>query len=41
MSVAGFWEMIGLAVVDGVGAISLGLRLGRFDGMVKDTEKWL
>jgi hypothetical protein len=41
MSAAGFWELIGLATVDGAGAIALGLRLGRFDGMVKDAEKWL
>jgi hypothetical protein len=41
MSKAGFWELMGLAVVDGAGAVALGLQLGRFDGMVRNAEQWL
>jgi hypothetical protein len=41
MSDSGFWELITLAVLDGSAAIQLGLRLGRWDGMVVNAERWL
>jgi hypothetical protein len=41
MTTAGFWELVALAVIDAGAAISLGLQLGRFDGMVPNAEKWL
>ena len=41
MSKSGWWEMIGLAAIEGVGALMLGFHLGRFDGKVRDAEKWL
>lgn len=41
MSTAGFWEFLALAVVDCSAAVTLGLQLGRFDGMVANAERWL
>jgi hypothetical protein len=41
MSTAGFWELMGLAIVDGGAAIALGFKLGSFDGMVKDVGRRL
>ena len=41
MSKGGFWELMGLAVFDGLAATGLGFYLGRFDGIVGGPERWL
>ena len=41
MTKAGFWEYMGLAVMDGLAALRLGFQFGRFDGMVVGAEQWL
>ena len=41
MSTSGFWELVSLTILDISAAVTLGLRLGRWDGMVIDAEKWL
>jgi hypothetical protein len=40
MSKSGFWEFTALAALDGVSAVVLGWRLGRWDGMVAGAEGW-
>jgi hypothetical protein len=35
MSKSGFWELVGLGVVDGGSAIALGIWLGRWDGIIQ------
>lgn len=39
MSASGFWEFVVIAAVDAVSAVLLGLRLGRFDGMVSAASR--
>jgi len=41
MSEEGFWEFVGLTVLDGIGATLLGFSLGRFDGMVPGYKRWV
>ncbi|KIW08665.1 uncharacterized protein PV09_00618 [Verruconis gallopava] len=41
MSSGGFRELLTLGLVDGAAAAALGFQLGRFDGMVKNAERWL
>jgi hypothetical protein len=35
MSKSGFWELVGLSVIDGGSAVALGIWLGRWDGIVQ------
>jgi hypothetical protein len=39
MSMEGFWEFVGLAIMDGAAAVWLGWKLGTWDGMVKGAER--
>jgi hypothetical protein len=41
MSRSGFMELAALAALDGAMAIWLGFYIGRWDGMVKNAERWL
>jgi hypothetical protein len=41
MSESGFWEFVGLAVVELGSAAWIGHMMGRFDGMVPVAQKWL
>ncbi|KAF2429823.1 hypothetical protein EJ08DRAFT_260534 [Tothia fuscella] len=40
MSDSGFWELLALSALDASAAIQLGFRLGRWDGMIHDAERW-
>jgi hypothetical protein len=41
LSKSGFRELALLAIADASAAVVLGLKLGRWDGMVANAEKWL
>lgn len=40
MSKGGYWELMGLAIFDGIAATVLGFYLGRFDGIIGGPERW-